>query len=164
LFYGTERLLSIFLGDGDMEITITIKCNDKDLEKVKMEEEPKQKIESKYSMYARVFDESCAMWSSEREYVLTFLKLQEEYANAKLRRVGCVFLNEIYDMLGMARTKAGQVVGWIYDEKNPVGDNRIDFGLEELYDRGVFDDDSTKPIWLDFNVDGMILDKIERGL
>ena len=143
-----------------MEITITIKYDDKDLEGLDKTEESKQETKHEYSGYARAFDELCFAWSKNRFENLTFLKCQEEYATTKLKAKGHLFLNEVYDMLGLARSKEGQVVGWIYDKDNPVGDNYVDFGLEELYDRGVFDDDSTDLILLDFNVDGMIWDKI----
>ena len=32
-------------------------------------------------------------------------------------------------MLGLPPTKAGQVVGWVYDAEHPIGDNYVDFGL-----------------------------------
>lgn len=35
-------------------------------------------------------------------------------------------------MLGITRTAAGMVVGWIYDEKHPVGDNFVDFGIYDI--------------------------------
>lgn len=62
-------------------------------------------------------------------------------------------------MLGIARTNAGQVVGWIYCEKNPVGDNYVDFGIYNLQNEG-FVNGNERSILLDFNVDGIILDKI----
>ena len=62
-------------------------------------------------------------------------------------------------MLGMARSKAGQVVGWIYDEKNPMGDNYVDFGIYDLHDdaKRRFVNGYERSILLDFNVDGNIL-------
>jgi hypothetical protein len=60
-------------------------------------------------------------------------------------------------MLGIPRTSAGQIVGWIYNEKNPVGDNFVDFGIyrgSESARRFVNGEERT--ILLDFNVDGPI--------
>ena len=73
-----------------------------------------------------------------------------------------MFLNDVYDALGIPRSKAGQVVGWIYDEKNPNGDNFVDFGIYDLYKEGSRDfvNGYERTIWLDFNVDGPILDLI----
>ena len=50
------------------------------------------------------------------------------------------------------------VVGWIYDEKNPVGDNYVDLGIQELYEKTENDGitDYNPAILLDFNVDGNI--------
>ena len=81
---------------------------------------------------------------------------------AKLKHQGYLFLNEVYDMLGIPRTQAGQVVGWIYDEKNPNGDNYVDFGIYDLHDQQKRDfvNGLERNILLDFNVDGVIYDKI----
>ena len=91
-----------------------------------------------------------------------FLKHQMNHANELLKCRGHVFLNEVYDMIGIPRTKAGQIVGWIYDEKNPVGDNFIDFGIfDETKQKSIdFVNGYERTILLDFNVDGVIYDKI----
>ena len=111
-----------------------------------------------YSDYARFFDETNPNWQRDAEYNLMFLKLQERYANEKLQKTGYLFLNEVYKMLGMEPSKAGQVVGWVYDEKNPVGDNYIDFGIYDVNKRRAQDfvNGYEKSILLDFNVDGVI--------
>ena len=63
-------------------------------------------------------------------------------------------------MLGIEETRAGQVVGWVYDEKNPVGDNFVDFGIYDLYNEKARDfvNGRERSILLDFNIDGNILD------
>lgn len=63
-------------------------------------------------------------------------------------------------MLGMVRSKAGQVVGWTYDENNPRGDNFVDFDLYNQKNAD-FINGFKKTVLLDFNVDGMILDKLQ---
>lgn len=115
-----------------------------------------------YSDYAKFFDESCKEWEKDPEYNLTFLKCQQNYANDMLRSRGHLFLNEVYDMLGMPRTKAGNVVGWLFDDKNPIGDNYVDFGIYDLYKERNRDfvNGYERSILLDFNVDGDILNKI----
>lgn len=122
----------------------------------------------KNSDYAKFFDEYNPGWSKDPEANLMFLRRQQDYANELLKRKGHMFLNEIYDMLGIPRTKAGQVVGWIYDEKCPIGDNYIDFGIYDVYSsnekqnerRRAFVNGHERSILLDFNVDGNILDMI----
>lgn len=115
-----------------------------------------------YSPYAICFDETCAGWTKDPEYNKKFLIDQQRFANDLLKSKGVVVLNEIYDMLGAPRTNMGMVVGWIYDEKNPVGDNYIDFGIFDI-DRPKnreFVNGFERAIWLDFNVDGQVYNKM----
>lgn len=113
---------------------------------------------SDHSPYAKCFDETCNGWVRNAEENLFFIKQTQDYLNDLLRRRGHVFLNEAYDRLGFQRTKAGQVVGWVYDEEHPIGDNYIDFGIFNLHDESkrAFVNGYEKSIWLDFNVDGPI--------
>lgn len=112
------------------------------------------------SMYARFFDRLSPQWSRESEYNLTFLRCQQNWYNDKLKARGHVFLNEVYDGLGLERTKAGQVVGWVISED---GDNFIDFGIWDANNETAIDfvNGREGAILLDFNVDGVIYDKIE---
>ena len=114
------------------------------------------------SEYARFFDESCSSWNKSQFHNQMFLKQQQNYANDLLKAQGYLFLNDVYKMLGMDVAPYGQVVGWIYDEKNPVGDNFVDFGLYDLNDEAkrLFINGQERVILLDFNVDGNILDLI----
>lgn len=113
------------------------------------------------SMYARFFDEYSSSWSKEPEYNLLFLKCQQNYANDLLKSRGHVFLNEVYDMLGIKRSQAGSVVGWVISRD---GDNYIDFGMFDADNSGSRDfiNGREGSILLDFNVDGVIYDKIEN--
>lgn len=113
------------------------------------------------SPYAKFFDEGCEGWTKDPDYNMMFLKDQQRYANDMLQAKGHLFLNEVYDLLGIQRTKAGQVVGWVYDEKNPVGDNFVDFGIYDFTrSKKVCDfvNGYENVILLDFNVDGNIMD------
>jgi hypothetical protein len=111
-----------------------------------------------YSDYARVFDASSTNWKKDPEYNLMFLRAQQAYANNMLQVNGYVFLNDVYDLLGMDRTKAGQVVGWVKDSE--IGDGQIDFGIYDLNDKDkcAFINGYEPNIILDFNVDGNIWD------
>lgn len=112
-----------------------------------------------YSDYARFFDEGSRNWEKNSEYNLVFLRAQKQYANDLLRSKGHLFLNEVYDMLDIPRTKAGQAVGWVYDSKKPIGDNYVDFGIYETNREKTRDfvNGYERVILLDFNVDGDIL-------
>jgi hypothetical protein len=111
-----------------------------------------------FSDYAKCFDNGCIGWTKSAEDNLTFLKIQQSQFNDILKRRGHVFLNEVYEALGFPRTKAGQVVGWVYDELNPNGDNYIDFGIYDINKEAnrLFVNGRESSIWLDFNVDGNI--------
>ena len=65
-------------------------------------------------------------------------------------------------MIGARRTKAGQVVGWVYDESSPIGDNYVDFGIFDIHSEAArhFVNGLEKSIWLSFNVDGDILNNL----
>lgn len=111
-----------------------------------------------YSEYARFFDRGNPYWEKDAEYNLHFLLQMQNWANEKLRRKGYLFLNEVYQAIGIPESKAGQVVGWIYDEGNPIGDNMVDFGIHELHRKPNRDfvNGYEPTILLDFNVDGNI--------
>ena len=109
------------------------------------------------SEYARFFDETCKGYERETQYNLMFLRAQQQFANDKLVADGFLFLNDVYDMLGIDKTPTGQLVGWKYDElNNDVGDNYVDFGIMET-NRETEDGGYEPAILLDFNVDGGIL-------
>lgn len=115
-----------------------------------------------YSEFTKCFDESCVAFEKSPEDNMKFLKCTQNYANDLLKRRGHLFLNEVYDMLGFQRTSAGSIVGWIYDEECPNGDNYVDFGIFNIKSEAArnFVNGYERAIWLDFNVDGVIYDKI----
>lgn len=139
------------------ETTVDSKGKEKTVKKTVSVADPNE-----YSDYARVFDNGSYGWSKDAESNLIFLKQQQNWANEVLKSKGHLFLNEVYDMLNIPRTKAGQVVGWIYDEKHPTGDNFVDFGIYNLNIEKARDfvNGYERSIVLDFNVDGPILDMI----
>jgi len=109
------------------------------------------------SQYARFFDETSSMWSKLPGYNSTFVRVQQSQMNDTLKTRGHVFLNDVYDVLGFERTKAGAVVGWLY---NDGGDNFIDFNIYDAENQQArqFVNEQENTILLDFNVDGVIYD------
>ena len=100
-------------------------------------------------------------WDENNEYNLMFLKAQENYANDLLRAKKRLFLNEVYEMLGLPRTKAGQIVGWVYDPDNPKADSYVDFGIySDNLSYSDYVNGFDPAILLDFNVDGNIWEKM----
>jgi Family of unknown function (DUF6353) len=107
------------------------------------------------SPYARFFDETSRNWTKTPEYNLFFLRSQENFANDRLNARGYLFLNEVYEALGLSWSQAGQVVGW---RKPGNGDNHVDFGIYQIGDESnrAFVNGVEATILLDFNVDGII--------
>lgn len=142
-----------------------IKKKDKDGKTVKETEyyiDPEGNPLDNISEYARFFDASSENFAKDPEYNMMFLRRQQDYANEMLKARGHLFLNEVYDLLDIPRSKAGQVVGWVYDKNgNTKGDNYVDFGLYRN-DQGTrrFVNGLEYNILLDFNVDGVIYDII----
>lgn len=116
-----------------------------------------------FSDYAKFFDDGCAGWTKDPEMNRFFLLRQQDQANERLKARGYLFLNDVYEMLGIPKTKAGQIVGWVYDKNEPNGDNYVDFGIFNAYSEQARDfvNGYERTILLDFNVDGNILDLIE---
>lgn len=113
---------------------------------------------SRYSPYAKIFDESHPDWRKDAEQNLYYLKALQAQATDKLRSQGHLFLNEVYDMLGFKRTQAGAAVGWIYDPRHPIGDDFVDFGMYEIRREKAVDfvNGYERSFILDFNVVGDI--------
>lgn len=118
-------------------------------------------VPTSYSLYARSFERGNPNWRSSAEdpdHNQFFLQCQQNYLNFLLTSQGHVFLNEVYDALGIPRSPEGSQVGWLYGEGE--GDGFIDFNLfsrKEGFQFAIGDDDQ---VLLDFNVDGIIWNRI----
>lgn len=121
-----------------------------------------------YSAFAKFFDESNPNWEKDAESNKNFLKLKENYANHLLHNriingVGHVFLNEVYSMLDIEETQAGQIMGWTYyvdpaeAKKHPESSGTIDFGIfnPDSPAARAFVNGYERSILLDFNVDSI---------
>lgn len=161
------RVVERFGESLDRELKYNIKAQE--IEETVVDEKGKEKKVKKtvevidpntISDYSRIFYEGNPGWTKDPEMNLVYLKQQQNWANEKLKAKGYLFLNEVYDMLGFPRTKAGQIVGWVYDEENPIGDNFVDFGIYNLDNPAAirFVNGDERSILLDFNVDGNIWD------
>lgn len=111
------------------------------------------------SGYAKFFDECSREWMKDPELNLMFLRGKQAMLNNKLQACGFVFLNEVYRELDLCEpTQEGQVVGWYYTPEHP---SFIDFGIYNT-NRSTerFVNGYERSILLDFNVDGVIIDKL----
>lgn len=102
--------------------------------------------------YARLFDAACDGWNNDANLNRSFLSGAQSYFNDVLHTRGYVFLSEIYRYLHYRETPECRVVGWTL---NGDGDGYIDFGFDK---DDMFMNGYNKDVWLDFNVDGPILD------
>ena len=113
------------------------------------------------SPYARIIaEESSTCWDPNEDYTSQNLAAIQLWANRRLERKGHLFLNEVFDQLGLSRTREGAVVGWL---KNGEGDNYVSFGDFDASIYRVPSDDYTRVdsnFIVDFNVDGVIWDRI----
>lgn len=94
------------------------------------------------------FNKSSSFWHNDLDWNLFFLRTREHYANDILKAKGHLFVNEIYDMLGMPRTSMGAVTGWIMNDGAYV-----DFGIK-------VEPKAKSYIRLNLNAQGVIFDKI----
>ena len=168
-----ERVTEKYGDEVDKEMRYGIKKEKKEKDGKKTKEDIIVGCDEKeLSGYARYFNESNINWTDDPQFNMMFLRQNQNWANDKLISQGYLYLNDVYDALGFPKTKAGQVVGWVYDPKNNErGDNYVDFGIYDLNVRGYRDEMANdtiaeerqdfingyrNSILLDFNVDGNI--------
>ena len=118
---------------------------------------------TKLSQYARIFDEvGSTQWTPSADHNRAFLLMEQNYFNERIRTRGYIFLNEVYERLGFRPTKAGSIVGWVYQNADYEG---IDFGILTAHTQKAAEFlEGTEPsIILDFNVQGDILSLVTEG-
>lgn len=166
-----SRVIERFGEEVDRELKYNIKA--KEIDKIEVNEDgeaitKREKgtvVEANIDNgYAKWFDESSEYFRHNAEYNRMFLSNQQRYANDLLKSKGYLFLNDVYKMLGIPKTRAGQVVGWVYDENDDNCDNYVDFGIFEAFRdcNKDFVNGYEPRVLLDFNVDGTILDRIKE--
>jgi len=100
-------------------------------------------------------------WQELPEMNVMTLRGIQRQLNNRLQADGFLFLNEALKELDLPRTPMGQSVGWLKDSKD--GDGFVDFGIFDdtsaarLFEFAIGREDE---IWLDFNCQGNILDRI----
>ena len=168
-----ERVTEKYGDEVDKEMRYGIKKEKKEKDGKKTKEEIVVGCDEKeLSGYARYFNENNINWSDDPQFNLMFLRQNQNWANDKLISQGYLYLNDVYESLGFPKSKAGQVVGWVYDpNNNEHGDNYVDFGIYDLNVKGYrnemtndtiaeerqdFVNGYKSSILLDFNVDGNI--------
>lgn len=151
----------------DKELRFGVK--EKEVEQTVTDKKGKEHVEkstlsdiTEHNDFSRFFDETCNGWTKNPALNLSIVKQQQDFANEKLKSQGFLFLNDVYELLGIPKTPDGQLFGWIYDEENPNGDNYVDFGVWNPNNTATrrFVNGYESVILLDFNVDGPIYNMI----
>ena len=163
-----NRVVERFGKNVDRELRYNIKAQE--IEETVVDEKGKEKTikttvgvvnPNDLSEFAKFWGPGNMGYTKDPEANMVFLRQRQNYANDQLQTKGYLFLNDVYEMLGIPKTKAGQIVGWLYNEECPNGDNFVDFGLYDGSKEAVrrFVDGSETVILLDFNCDGPILNE-----
>lgn len=164
------RVVDRFGKEIDRELRYNIKA--REIEETTVTEDGSEVIEKKtvkvaegpfYDEFSRIFDEQSELWTKNAERNKYNIMQVEKWANIKLREQGFLFMNDVLEALGFDKTPGGQVVGWVYDEKNPIGENRVDFGIFDevmVYHNSRFINGYERSVILNFNHDGNILEYI----
>lgn len=100
------------------------------------------------SSYAVEFNEENRCFSPTSMENQIFIRCVQNWCNDKLMTQKHLFLNEVYDALGIQRVAEGQLCGWLL---NGEGDGRVEFEISPV--------PNSDALVIDFNVDGHILDK-----
>lgn len=159
------RVIERFGKELDKELKYNIKSEQ--IDEIEKDEKGKEKVVKKtvdtatvseHTSFSRIFDETCPNWEKDAEYNNMFLRQTQNWANKKLQENGYLFLNEVYEMLGFQKSQQGQILGWIYDPKDPTCNNYVDFGIDDIHNeqKRLFVNGHERSIILDFNVDGDI--------
>ncbi len=118
-------------------------------------------------VYSKFFDQYSDRWQRRwtPDQVWEYLRQKQREANDMLNVRKHIFLNEVYDLLGLDRTEEGAVVGWILTKSNP--NSFVDFGLDAMPEeerRRFLDAERNEDIkiWLHFNPDGLIYNMIDK--
>lgn len=109
--------------------------------------------------YNRVFaQDTSSKWIDDLGVNKLFIANQQRMANITLGLQGFLYLNDVYEALGMPKTDVGQVCGW-KERRLPDGSRDIpfiDFGLDKrLPDDWKYNADNE--IYLDINCQGLIV-------
>lgn len=102
------------------------------------------------------FDANNVCWSKDPGYNQTFLDGQQFWCNVLLPKQGHLFLNDVYDLLKIPRTREGAILGWVFEDHG-INDTFVSFGHQL---DGEFVGGFKRDVMLEFNIHGPILEWI----
>jgi hypothetical protein len=115
--------------------------------------------------YTRYFDPRNPNWQrGNRELNLFFLKNVQNWCNDRLNARGFLYLNEVYELLGVHESPEGQIIGWLVPQLGGE-DGYVDFNIQNPVNQQIekFRRGEEEGILLDFNHDGMILERLAKN-
>lgn len=66
----------------------------------------------------KCFDSSHPLWMNDKKHNKRVVDTILNYCYEKFRSRGYLFLNEVYQELGIPMTRQGQVAGWVFKKDN----------------------------------------------
>lgn len=98
-------------------------------------------------------------WSGSMLTNRTKINQVAKWATERLEREKRLFINDVLRDLGLPTRASGQFVGWVYDEKNPIGDNYVNINIEESTFKNPKTGQLEPGFILEFNADGNVIEK-----
>lgn len=152
----------------DQEKEIRYNIHTEEVEEEVENEKGEKKVEKKtvktmeetlHSPYSRFYADGCDGWSKDVGANLITLNSKEQFLNKRLQIRGYLFLNEVYELLGMPPIREGQYLGWYYEPGKH--ESKVDFGIFDCHDilKCDFVNGFENTVLLDFNIDGNIVDR-----
>lgn len=108
--------------------------------------------------YKALFDEGNPNFMNNPMMNFDFITRVQAMANDIGSARGTLSLNDVRQMLGLKCVDYGQAIGWWWNDEHC---SVVDFGLtDDREDVKQFVNGDIKSVWLHFNVDGYIIDKM----
>jgi len=124
--YGKEELDKMRLAGKTETVTETV--TDENGEEKTVEKTVPVKDYDKNTL-DRFFDEFCTRHTKDPIHNLMFLKSTQATMRMRLKADHVVFLNDVYEELGLPKTQAGYQYGWVYQPGETGLEELVDFGL-----------------------------------
>lgn len=159
--YGNETENDIFHGVRRITLEGT-KADENGKEKKFKEEMDVVEVDSE-DFYTRLLMPGNPHYEDNIDYMAAVLNAQQSLANDRLRARGWLTLNEARRLVGLDEDATGMVVGWIYNEDNEDGDNKIEFHVKRVNVLGKDGSSVTPAYSISFNVDGNIYTRLAEN-
>lgn len=66
----------------------------------------------------KCFNSSHPLWNNDQNLNKRVVDTILDFCYVKFQSMGYLFLNDVYQELGIRSTRQGQIAGWVYDKKH----------------------------------------------